>query len=379
MATAVPTRAGTVPRIAVWDGVFIGLSIVHAGLLLVAASIPVIALALWWNANTISHNFIHRPFFRSHSANRAYSVFLSLVLGIPQSLWRARHLAHHGETRGGLYVARTEFWSAAVVFESIVVVALWSILLAMAPAFALTVYLPGYLLGLGLCFLQGHFEHARGTTSHYGRIYNALFFNDGYHVEHHERPGVHWTQLPAFADVSGARSRWPPVLRWLDALSLESLERLVLRSTRLQRFVLSRHEQAFRRLLPSLGDVRRVTIVGGGLFPRTALILERLLPGAALVIVDGNAENLATARRFLAERVEYRCEWYDPAAETDAVDLVVIPLAFAGDRARVYARPPAPAVLVHDWITARHTAGVVVSWLLLKRLNLLKLGQRSAC
>jgi hypothetical protein len=265
--------------------------------------------------------------------------------------------------------------SLTIVSESILVVALWSVLLATAPSFALMVYAPGYLLGLGLCFLQGHFEHVRGTTSHYGRIYNALFFNDGYHVEHHERPGLHWTQLPAYAGVSARQNRWPPVLRWLDGLSLELLERLVVRSRVLQRFVLSRHEQAFRRLLPDLPAVRRVTIVGGGLFPRTALIFEQLLPQASLVIVDANSGNLATARWFLRDRVEYRCEWYDPArpaADEQVSDLVVIPLAFVGDRARIYERPPAAAVLVHDWIGARRGAGAIVSWLLLKRLNLVR-------
>src|SRR6476660_51978 len=166
MATAVPARVGTAPRIAVWDGMFVGLSIVPAVLLLAAPSIPLIAIALWWNANTISHNFIHRPFYGSKTANRAYSTFLTLVLGIPQSLWRARHLAHHA----GRYAGQT-FRSAEIIIESILVVALWSVLLATVPSFALTVYLPGCLVGLGLCFLQGHFEHARGTTSHYGWFY----------------------------------------------------------------------------------------------------------------------------------------------------------------------------------------------------------------
>jgi hypothetical protein len=378
MATVIPARSIAVSRARTWDGVFVGLSIVHAGVLFLAASIPVIAIGLWWNANTIGHNFIHRPFFRSKAANGAYSAFLSLVLGVPQSLWRARHLAHHAEAQYAGQTFRSaavRFWSARILFESVLVVSLWGILGAMTPDFLLTVYAPGYLIGLGLCFLQGHFEHAGGTTSHYGRIYNTLFFNDGYHVEHHRRPGVHWTELSAWADGVSRSSRWPPVLRWLDVFSLESLERLVLRSRHLQQFVLRTHERALRALLPELRDVRRITIVGGGLFPRTALILTRLVPEASVVIVDVSEPHLAIARRFLGDRVEYRCQWYDPEAPADA-DVVVIPLAFIGDRGRVYRQPPAPAVLVHDWIVTRHTPGSIVSWLLLKRLNLVR---RSAC
>ena len=127
------------------------------------------------------------------------------------------------------------------------------------------VYMPGYLVGLGLCSLQGHFEHARGTTSHYGWLYNWCFFNDGYHAEHHLRPGEHWTRLPSHPLAAARSSRWPPVLRWLDAFSLESLERRVLRSPRLQRFVLGAHERAFRAVLLPLPPIHRVTVVGGAL------------------------------------------------------------------------------------------------------------------
>src|SRR5262245_60660987 len=114
MATVIPARSVAVSRARTWDGVFVGLSIVHAVALFFSASIPVIAIGLWWNANTIAHNFIHRPFFRSKTANVTYSAFLSLVLGVPQSLWRARHLAHHAEAQ---YVGRP-FRSAAVRFWS---------------------------------------------------------------------------------------------------------------------------------------------------------------------------------------------------------------------------------------------------------------------
>jgi hypothetical protein len=60
---------------------------------------------------------------------------------------------------------------------------------------------------------------------------------------------------------------------------------------------------------------------------------------------------------------------FEPATSCDA-DLVVVPLAFEGDRVRVYAHPPAPLVAVHDWIWRPRGRSVVISWLLLKRLNL---------
>lgn len=258
-----------------------------------------------------------------------------------------------------------------MLVEGGLVLVLWTLLAATAPRFFIFVYMPGYALGLGLCALQGHFEHARGTTSHYGWIYNTLFFNDGYHVEHHERPGESWVNLPAWAQLDAPRSRWPAVLRWLDWFSLESLERLVLRSPRLQRFVVAAHERAIRSILPHLPPAARVTIVGGGLFPRTALILRRLLPDASLVIVEANAAHLAMAQDILGAGVEYRHERWD-ARKADASDLVVIPLAFDGDRRRVYERPAAPFVLVHDWMWVRHAPSAHVSWLLCKRLNLVR-------
>ncbi len=51
-----------------WDGLFVLLAGIQGILLLEFPSAPVIAAGLWWNANTISHNFIHRPFFRSRSS-----------------------------------------------------------------------------------------------------------------------------------------------------------------------------------------------------------------------------------------------------------------------------------------------------------------------
>jgi hypothetical protein len=362
---------------------FVALAGAHGAALLAAPSLPLVAIGLWWNANTIAHNFIHRPFFRSRLGNRAFSLYLSLVLGVPQSYWRLRHLRHHAEldgmagARAAVPVRRT-----VIATEAAAVAALWATIAIAAPAFFLGVYAPGYLLGLGLCFLQGYYEHTGGTTSHYGRLYNALFFNDGYHAEHHRRPGASWQALRNDRRPGTRASRWPPVLRWLEAFSpqkphrwlplLDGLERLVLRSPALQRFVVDRHERAFRKLLPALGSVRHVTIVGGGLFPRTAIVLRRLLPDASLSIVEADAGHLALAHRLLDEdeRVQRVHGSFDASAPSGA-DLVVVPLAYRGDRRRLYEAPPARRVIVHDWIWSPRPDTAIVSWLLLKRLNLI--------
>ena len=387
-------------RRATWDALPVALALAHGALLLVWPSIPLVAVGLWWNANTISHHFIHRPFFQRRALNAAFSCYLSFVLGFPQSLWRARHLAHHSAIEGrrerhDLKVAPLDFGA---------VIALWGALLFLAPDFMLIVYMPGFLVGLGLCYLQGHYEHARGTVSHYGWLYNFLLFNDGYHIEHHARPAANWRELPRHRRTQADASRWPAVLRWLELLNLCALERIVLRFPALQRFVLERHERAFRTLLMELPPAGRIGIVGGGLFPRTALILRRLLPESKLVLIDQSAGNLAVAQSFLSwegtwERrhpcllrgtvateqegrqgclrsqvrsqgsQEFVNERFEPGTSCD-FDLLVIPLAFDGDRRAIYERPPATVMLVHDWIWRRRGSSAVVSWLLLKRLNL---------
>lgn len=329
---------------------------------------PLIAIGLWWNANTVSHNFIHLPFFRSRGMNAIFSLFLTLLLGFPHQLWRARHLAHHAGRED-----RPVKWTARISVEAALVLALWTALFAVAPRFFFGVYLPGYLIGLGLCQLQGHFEHAHGTTSHYGRIYNTLFFRDGLHVEHHAKPSVHWARLRASRVGETHASMWPPVLRWLDEVpaALDLLERLVLRSTVLQSIVLRSHQSAIARSLVGLPEITRVVIIGGGLFPRTAIIMRRLLPGASITIVDRNPEHLKAAQQFLRGSVAVVERDCDASAAFDA-DLVVIPLAFVGDRNAFYEHPPAAAALVHDWIWRRRGEGTRVSWWLLKRINVVR-------
>lgn len=364
MSTATPhiPARSAIWQHSAWDAVFVLLAFAQGAVLLALPLLPIIAVGLWWNANTISHNFIHNRFFRSRNMNRLFASYLSVLLGFPHALWRERHLAHHVGTPSKIRP------TAEMVVQSVLVAMLWIALGVFAPMFFLTVYLPGWLLGLTLCAVQGHYEHARGTVSCYGRLYNLLFFNDGYHVEHHARPGQHWTRLSK-SGCQSTLSRWPPVLRWLDVFSLESLERLVLRSKMLQRFVLRSHRRAFASVLPSISEVQRVGIVGGGLFPRTAIVLRELMPDAQLTVIDLSRENLHAAEELLPGEVSLVNEAFDPERHC-GFDMIVIPLSLQGDRATLYSSPPAEHVCIHDWIWRRRGKSVLVSMLLLKRLNL---------
>jgi len=348
------------------DGLLITLAFVHAAMLLMAPVMPAIALGVWWNSNTISHNFIHRPFFRSRAANVAFGAGLSVLLGIPQSLWRDRHLAHHAGTPPRIRL------SPELLVQITLVLALWAAITIRAPGYFLAVYLPGYLVGLGLCAAHGHYEHARGATSYYGKLYNLVFCNDGYHVEHHANPAVHWGSLPSRRDSAARQSGWPAPLRWIEGCNLDTLERFVLRSPVLQRFVLRTHERALRNLLAASGPLRpkRVGIIGGGLFPRTALILRKLLPESELTIIEADRENIDSARAMLRiPEIEFRHEYYTGGGD---YDLLVLPLAFRGDRGPICACPPVCGLVVHDWIWRRWGDGYVVSPALLKRVYLVR-------
>lgn len=360
----------------------------------------VFACCVRWGANTISHNHIHAPLFRSPLLSRLFSLYLTLLLGVPQQLWRSRHLWHHAGERKEV---RKLPLGPLGVLEILLLGGFWVTLTVLMPRFFWLQYLPGYLLGMLLCQLQGIAEHdgrpvfAMLGVSHYGALHNWLWCNDGYHIEHHLHPGEHWSRLPLHRKESPPSSRvsqWPPLLRFLPedglrawygrsvAKLLDRLEGWALAPGPIQRLMLRTHARAMATLLqklPQHGDsVRRVAIVGGGLFPRSLLILAKRLPQARFVLIDQSARHLAVAERYLRKsapdllpRVELRESLYEPSQELSC-DLLVIPLAYLGDRQALYQRPKAAqAVLVHDWLWRRGgDTGCAVSVLLLKRLNL---------
>lgn len=68
---------------------------------------------------------------------------------------------------------------------------------------ALMCYLPAFYISLVLVNIQNYYEHFGAlpesrycnSVSYYGRIYNLLTFNDGYHQEHHLCPHQHWSRM----------------------------------------------------------------------------------------------------------------------------------------------------------------------------------------
>ncbi|HTA45070.1 MAG TPA: fatty acid desaturase [Bryobacteraceae bacterium] len=356
------------------DRILVGLTAFHTAVLLAWPGALVVAAGIWWNANTISHNFIHRPFFRWRTLNCVFSAVLTVLLGFPQTLWRERHLAHHA----GMEWRWPGRRSMQLAIEILLVAGLWATLARFSPGFFVRAYLPGYIAGLALCAAQGRWEHSGGRpVSHYGRLYNFLCFNDGYHAEHHAVPGAHWSQLSLRQGSNAITSPYPALLRWLElvrspqVLLLECMERTVLRFQALQRFVVHQHRRAIEELLPRVADIQRITIVGGGLFPRTALILGELAPEAQLTIIDATPRNIEMARPILKANIEWRNTLFEPGEQLSC-GLAIIPLCFCGEREAIYREPPAPAVLVHDWIWRRRGQGATVSWLLLKRINLIR-------
>lgn len=208
----------------------------------------VYAYAAAWNINSVAHNFIHTPYFRWAPLNDAFSLVESLALISPQRFYAVVHLRHHqgnsdrpgpdGSTHDWLSIYRhgqggapENVWSyvfkglfrdgpgeiyrtlkakrprdAAFGRFELIAVALFVALLLLADWKAVLFLAPFYYLGECGSQLNGYYEHFGGDpdqpiawgVSTYAPLYNLIWFNNGHHAEHHFRPAVHWTRLPAF-------------------------------------------------------------------------------------------------------------------------------------------------------------------------------------
>ncbi len=211
-----------------------------------AAAFTYLMWSYCWNLQCISHNFIHNPYFTSETLNRAFGLLETVALGVPHILYHHYHLNHHfgdndkkgpdGKTRDWSSIYRygtndepeafwryclVSFWRvelgpvvrkvylhgpshvAQLVAESVILAAFWLTMMAVDWRYFVIFYLPSYYLGWMLSYAEGYLEHFRcepgnhfaNSVSSYHKLYNWLWFNNGYHQEHHWDPKCHWTRM----------------------------------------------------------------------------------------------------------------------------------------------------------------------------------------
>jgi fatty acid desaturase len=92
---------------------------------------------------------------------------------------------------------------AQLLAETAGLAAFWITMLMVDWRFFVLFYLPSYYLGWVLSYAEGYLEHYRcqpgndfaNSVSSYNWLYNFLWFNNGYHQEHHWDPKIHWTKM----------------------------------------------------------------------------------------------------------------------------------------------------------------------------------------
>lgn len=209
----------------------------------------------------ITHNHSHRPTFAKRWSNNAFGHVLTFFYGYPTLMWLPTHNMNHHRfvnrrgdatitwrytNRHNLFVALSYFFVSAW-FQSepiqryirrakltnrhlygriLVQYGLWIAYIAVTLTLALALhplrtglrvwifatFLPAFASLFLIMFFNytqhvhtdafSEHDHSRNFT---GGIFNFLFFNNGYHTAHHNRPGLHWSELPAaHALIAGA-------------------------------------------------------------------------------------------------------------------------------------------------------------------------------
>ena len=200
--------------------------------------------------NTSMHHHTHVPIFKSTKLNRIYEIFVSMTTSIPFQLWKYLHLTHHRFNndkkkdgvvkdplsfyRYGKDNERENFWSYVVLglyrdfsgessrdtletcstkfdlkeidklkIEKMFIMLYFLTILVVSWTYFIY-YVLVVLLTLFANNANSYGEHYLATDhanfrcdsiGSYGKLFNFLCFNSGYHQEHHVKPSLHWTRL----------------------------------------------------------------------------------------------------------------------------------------------------------------------------------------
>lgn len=196
------------------------------------------------NYECVAHNFMHNPFFRWKPLNKIFSIINSIAMGMPQSIYKSEHIYHHmytndrwegdkppSDNTSTFYYGKDnqeEGWFSyaflaysrisiksqtkcayrysgnLVYFEILIMAVFFGWLLFYNPIAFITFVVPLHYLGTCFAALENYVEHylcdpeneKANSVSVYNGLYNFIWFNNGYHQEHHCEPKVHWAKIP---------------------------------------------------------------------------------------------------------------------------------------------------------------------------------------
>lgn len=213
-----------------------------------AAFVMAAALLLGWisgiDIGVNFHNHSHRRIFTSHFLNQWFGRFWTVSAGWPSFFWEYAHVTvHHANLlhendwtlpRHNLNGEFEDFRVYALVAwpwrymvhlwndlianpgrrrkalrEFAIFLPLWSIPFWIDPVMALwlwalphwvancLVMAPGMYVQHSGCVRKSPARPVSHSTVFLAKFFNYTMFNIGYHLEHHDHPRVHWSELPA--------------------------------------------------------------------------------------------------------------------------------------------------------------------------------------
>jgi fatty acid desaturase len=189
------------------------------------------------------HNHSHRPIFTSQFANRWFGRFWTFSGGWPSFFWEYCHVTiHHAKLLNAddwtlpkhdadgtfedfrrYLLVHWPFRLSAHLWrdmtsrrnlrrrslrELAIFLALWSIPFFIDPVMALWLWVVPHWIANALVMGSGMYVQHAGcvpktlarpashSTVFVSKFFNLTMFNIGFHLEHHDHPRVHWSQLP---------------------------------------------------------------------------------------------------------------------------------------------------------------------------------------